>query len=263
MTRTGAENIVDLDAYPIAGGESERHDIVDRARREFSATGFCVLPGFIRPDALARMAAEANDLAPDAYYCRQTHDVYLDAGEESRREETFVGSVACDLLPETALLRTLYEWDPLKGTIAAVLEKPVLHRLADPLGACSINVFGRGGRHGWHFDEAEFTVTLMVQAPAAGGVFEYAPEIRGRRDEAAVIGRILEGDRAEVVELPFTPGALLIFGGRRTLHRVTPVEGDKLRLVPVLCYSTDPDQQNSDDVRRLFWGRTTAMAASA
>ena len=66
-----------------------------------------------------------------------------------------------------------------------------------------------------------------------------------------------------MAELPFTPGALLIFGGRRTLHRVTPVAGDRLRLVPVPCYGTDPGQRNSDGVRRLFWGRTTAMAAAA
>ena len=124
MTRVGAENIVDLNAYPIGGPGSHRAQrLIDRARREFSETGFCALPGFIRPDALTGMAAEANDLAPDAYYCRQSHDVYLDAGDENRPQETFVGSVACDLLPEAALLRTLYGWDPLEDFIAAVLQK--------------------------------------------------------------------------------------------------------------------------------------------
>jgi len=260
----GAEDIVDLNAYPIADDDDDAaRRLVAEACGQFDDTGFCVLPGFIRPDALADMVAEANDLAPLTYYCRQSHDVYLGTGEHGPLEETFVGSVAYDLLPDTALLRALYDWDPLKDFIAAVLRKPVLHRLADPLGACTINVFCRDGRHGWHFDEAEFTVTLMLQAPARGGVFEYVPNIRGRRDEAAVVGRILDGDRGGVVELPFTPGALLIFGGRRTLHRVTTVAGDRLRLVPVLCYATRPDQRNSDDVRRLFWGRTTAIAATA
>ncbi|NKB77500.1 MAG: hypothetical protein GKR96_10780 [Gammaproteobacteria bacterium] len=67
---------------------------------------------------------------------------------------------------------------------------------------------------------------------------------------------ILDGDRGRVVELPFSPGALLIFGGHQTIHRVTKVRGPKPRLVPVLCYSETPNQQNSESVRQLFWGRT-------
>ena len=60
----------------------------------------------------------------------------------------------------------------------------------------------------------------------------------------------------------FTPGTLLIFGGQKTIHRVTEVKGTRPRLVPVLCYSVVPDLKNSDEVRKLFWGRTGRETAA-
>ena len=40
--------------------------------------------------------------------------------------------------------------------------------------------------------------------------------------------------RSQVVEWPFSASTLLIFGGQQTLHRVTRVSGNHLRLAPVL-----------------------------
>ena len=223
-----------------------------------------MLPGFIRPEAQPLLAAQANAVADRAFFCDSSHNAYLDdasvSGHNSQAsmlmEETCVGSVAYDNIGQNSMLRQLYLWDPLTDFLAAVLGKDRLFRSSDPLGACSINVFSDGGRHGWHFDESEFTITIMLQPPESGGEFEYVPGIRGTDDETDRLTRILNGEREGVVELPFTAGTLLIFGGRDTLHRVAPVRGDKLRLVPVLCYSESPEQQNSIAVRKLFWGRT-------
>ena len=30
----------------------------------------------------------------------------------------------------------------------------------------------------WHFDNSEFAITLLLQAPEAGGVFEYVRDLR-------------------------------------------------------------------------------------
>ena len=216
----------------------------------------------------------ANVRIGDAWFCKSTHNVYLTqnglgngnpgtpAGDVAgRQERTFVGSVPYDRIGEESLLRRLYLWDPLKNFVGAVLGQSRLHRFADPLGACSVNVFVDGGEHGWHFDESEFTVTLMLQAPESGGSFEYVPRIRGREDERAMVGAVLEGDRGHVLELPFTAGALLIFGGRQTLHRVTRVSGARPRLVPVLTYGERPGLKNSEAVHKLFWGRTGTESA--
>ena len=223
-----------------------------------------MLPEFLRAEALDILTEEVNGCIGDAWFCDGTHDVHLvqdvpgaPAGDVvGRQERTFVGSVPYDRLGEDSALRRLYLWDPLKDFVGLVLGNPRLHRFEDPLGACSLNVFVEGGEHGWHFDEAELTVTLMLQAPESGGAFEYVPHIRGSEDEAAIVAAVLDGDRDRVLELPFTAGTLLIFGGRQTLHRVTRVGGSRPRLVPVLTYADQPGLVNSEAVRMLFWGRT-------
>lgn len=265
-----AADMINLDRYPIASPERHENQLfAQQCRQQYQQTGLCILPDFINPQAQAILSEEANSISHQAYFCQSTHNAYLTEHDPSldtedvahRQEQTFVGSVAYDLIAEDAFLRRLYLWDPLKDFIAYVLGKEKLYRFADPLGACSINVFVEGGEHGWHFDESEFTVTLMLQAPQSGGSFEYVPQIRGTQNEKAIVSKVLDGDRSGVFELPFTPGTLLIFGGQQTIHRVTRISGTRARLVPVLCYSEQENLQNSDAVRKLFWGRTGYEAA--
>ena len=280
-----AARMVNLEHCPIDDPDSIRGAAFARACRErYLDEGLCVLPEFLRPEALEVLAEEANERLGDAWFCRSTHNVYLtkdSTGNDApdapdvpgdldapdvpgapvrdvaeRQERTFVGSVPHDRIGDDSSLGRLYRWDPLKDFVGAVLGKPRLHRFADPLGACSVNVFVDGGEHGWHFDESEFTVTLMLQAPESGGAFEYVPRIRGRADEQAIVAKVLDGDRSQVLRLPFTAGTLLVFGGRQTLHRVTRVSGARPRLVPVLTYAERPGLKNSEAVRKLFWGRT-------
>lgn len=257
------EQLVNLDRYPVSRpGSPQWTALTNRCREEYQTQGLSLLPGFIVPDALDALAAEANAVSHNAFFCQESHNVYLKedcSTSESLRDKpqsTFVGSVPYDCLAEGSALRALYNWDPLKEFIGAVLGKTTFHRFADPLGACSINVFVDGGEHGWHFDESEFTVTLMLQSPDHGGEFEYVPQVRGRADEEEIVTSVLLGDCRRVEVLPFSAGALLLFAGRQTMHRVAPVRGATPRLVPVLCYSELPDQRNSDAVRKLFWGRT-------
>jgi len=260
-----AADMVDLQRYPIADlATAEGTAFANQCRQQYLETGLCMLPNFITPATQRILTEEANNISGEAYFCRSTHNAYLTeensslpAGDVARKQEqTYVGSVPYDLIAEDAHLRRLYCWDPLKDFIGYVLGKTEFYRFADPLGACSINVFVSGGEHGWHFDESEFTVTLMLQAPESGGAFEYAPKIRGVANEKDIVASVLDGDRSQVVELPFSAGTLLIFGGQQTIHRVTRVDGERPRLVPVLCYSERQNQKNSEAVRKLFWGRT-------
>lgn len=257
-----SESLVNLERYPLTSLSSERGiGFIDDCRQAFSDNGLCELPGFVSEQGLASLAREATAVIDHAWLCSNTHNAWLGDPQsaepktvQARAETTRVGSVPFDQIGVD--LKSLYSWDPLKEFLTAVLGKDVLYRLADPLGACSINVFDDAGVHGWHFDEAEFTITLMLQSPQSGGAFEYVPQIRGNTDEENQVSRILDGDRHGVNELPFTPGTLLIFGGRETIHRVTDVSGATPRLVAVLCYADAPDIKNSPEVQRLFWGRT-------
>ena len=264
MTISAAE-MVDLQRYPIADlASTESREFALQCRQRYQDTGLCMLPDFITPAAHEILTAEANAITSQAYYCKGTHNAYLTGTDPNvsaddvsqRQEKTFVGSVAYDQIAEDTCLRQLYLWDPLMDFIGFVLGKNEFYRFADPLGACSINVFVEGGEHGWHFDESEFTVTLMLQAPESGGAFEYMPQIRGLANEKELVSGVLNGDRSQVIELPFSARTLLIFGGRATIHRVTRVDGKRPRLVPILCYSEQKDLKNSETVRKLFWGRS-------
>ncbi|MCY3769958.1 MAG: hypothetical protein OXG56_11445 [Gammaproteobacteria bacterium] len=257
---------INLGKYPFYGAdESLEDEFIADCRQVYRRTGICELPEFILPSALDILAGEASQWMDSAYFCDNSHNAYLDTPDcpkgpgsvEHTMERTVVGSIPYDRIDPGSLLNQIYLWDPLKDFIGRVLGKSPFYRFSDPMGACSINVFVEGGEHGWHFDESEYSVTLMLQSPEQGGEFEYVPRIRGMENEQSMVGSVLHGNRSGVENLPFVPGTLLIFGGKQTLHRVTRVSGPTPRLVPVLCFAEEPGRVNSEKVRKLFWGRAT------
>ena len=254
---------VDLARYPLDRPESAQYrQLVDRCAASFRDNGVALLPGFLTDAGLDAMQHEAERLVDLAFFCRSDHDVYLntdgfDDGTVHRSLSTNVGSIANDYLDPAGALQQLYDSSWLPAFVADVVGAEKLYPSADPLGAVSINVFGTGDGHAWHFDESLFTTTLMVQEAERGGHFEYVEGLRDEDfDNQAGMNLVLDGDEQSVQRLPFSAGTLSIFRGRHTMHRVTEVEGSRPRLVPVLTFATEPGYRNSDEVRQLFWGRT-------
>jgi hypothetical protein len=71
---------------------------------------------------------------------------------------------------------------------------------------------------------------------------EVAPRIRSADDERHDdVARVLAGDRAEVVRLEMTPGTLLVFEGRNSLHRVSPISGPVDRMVGLVAARDHPE----------------------
>jgi len=258
--------LIDRARYPIDRlREPQGAAFLERCRAQLRTEGVCTLAGFLTTEAVAAVAAEATRALPSAFFCENTHNAWLEPDDgrfppdhpRRRRLATNVGSVAFDRLPADGPLRRLYGWDAMTDFVGAVLDRSPFYRLADPLGAVSINVFRPGDAHAWHFDESEYTTTIMLQEAETGGAFEYVPGIRPADDgDHGAVGRLLDGERVGIRRLPFGAGTLSIFGGRRALHRVTEVGGSRPRLVAVLCYNSRPGVTNSDEVRMLFWGRT-------
>jgi hypothetical protein len=162
------------------------------------------------------------------------------------------------------LLRKLYEWNATLEFVAAVLAKPRLFRHPDAMAALNINVHGQGQGLGWHFDRAEFAVTLSLQQNDQGGIFEYAPNLRSGSDENyAGVAQILDGASDTVCELQAPPGTLSLFRGRYSLHRVTPGLGPRKRLMAALSYVAEPTHPFSAYARKLFYGREIALSEMA
>jgi hypothetical protein len=170
--------------------------------------------------------------------------------------------IAYDLIPEGAAARALYEWEPLRSLISEVLEQRPLFRFADPMGALNLTAMHAGDVQGWHFDSTDFVVSLAIQSSRAGGLFECASRIRSEHEpHYAEVARVLAGEAAERVEvLPMTPGTLMIFEGRHSLHRVSPVEGDTPRFVALFAYDTRPDTVSPALLRQVRYGRTRPVA---
>jgi len=266
-----AEGVIDLERYPVLelASPTALAAIAD-ARASLAQKGVAILPGFVRPEALPGIVAATARLVPDAYYEDVTVGTpYLELPDESYPEghprrtpiHSRTSVIAYDLVPAEHPVRQLYEWDPLLDWIAEILERRPLHRFADPLGALNLTSMGEGDRQGWHYDSTDFVVSLAIQASEEGGLFECAPRIRSEADESydAVAG-VLAGDAEGVEVFPFTPGTLMIFQGRHSIHRVTPVAGATPRLVGLLAYDTKPGTDSSELLKQVRYGRTTALA---
>jgi hypothetical protein len=260
------EHLIDLGRYPVHDLDSgPGRAVVDRARVQLAATGAVELPGFVSADGVTALVAEAENLAPRAHHSEGVGTAYLEYPDFSLPDDHprltwghyAVGAVAYDLIPEDSLLRKIYEWPPLLGLVEAILDRGSLYRYADPFGALNLAVMGEGDELQWHFDQTDFVVSLAIQTAETGGEFEVAPRIRTSEDERYDrVSEVLAGDRADVVTLPMTPGTLLVFEGRHSLHRVSPIGGSRRRHVGLLAFDTVAGAQGSELLRESRYGRT-------
>jgi hypothetical protein len=255
--------IVDFERYPIGQDGRFGSRIVERCRSELANDGACQLDGFMRPAAAQVVLHEAEALSGQAFRTDAAHNAYFTEviaggaqadprGVSLHSSKRSLGYKYCGA---TSPLRILYEWDGLVAFLKDALDLTDLYRDADPVGACSVMFYDEGDELGWHFDNSEFAVTLMLQECLEGGKFEYVPGIRTADTENFVAVRaVLDGARAPVRSLETGPGTLTLFRGRYSLHRVTPVRGATRRVNAVLAYASTPGHRLTPLTRRLFYG---------
>jgi hypothetical protein len=206
--------------------------LVADSRRQLGETGAVEFPGFVTAAGVEALVADAEDLACRAHHSEGLGTPYLelpaDGWPAEHPRQTWsryaVGAVPYDAIPRSSPLRQLYEWEPLCDLVEAVVDRGPLHRYADPFGALNLAVMGEGEELQWHFDQTDFVVSVAIQTADSGGHFEVHPRIRTENDERYDdVAAVLAGSRAGCVTLPMTPGTLLVFEGRNSLHRVSPV----------------------------------------
>ncbi len=264
MTAFG--DVVDLDRYPLHEPYGPGLELVERCREELRAEGAVKLDGFIREAALGRLVAQAAEAAPFGHPNDEAHNAYFSELDESLPADdprailvrSAQKAVAMDLLPPEFGARVLYFSDEMTRFVAAVVEVDPIYRSADPLDGCNMTVYEAGDELGWHFDQSEFSVTLMIQRAERGGDFEYVPMIRTPGDERReAVSAVLRGSREGVRELLSEPGTLAFFRGRYSLHRVSPVEGETPRMNSVLTYARDPEHRLNELAQQMYYGRTS------
>lgn len=256
--------LVDTVRYPL-----DDVAVTGAAHVQFAAEGVCILPGFLRDEWLPALIAECDALAPLAHRSSVRGTPYLAPpsngfpADHPRRAvlPTSLEAVAYDLFPTDSLLRRLYESDALMAFVAAVLDQPVLHRYADPFGALNLSVMRAGDTLGWHFDMTDFVVSIALQSSTSGGDFLNAKQLRAVDDERYDdVAAVLADDAASplVRVEPMQAGTLMLFNGRTSMHKVSPIEGDEPRYVALLSYDTKPGTDSSEGLKLTRYGRLPA-----
>jgi hypothetical protein len=259
-----AEDLVDLDRYPIHAPGPLLEALIARTRAQMEAEGCAVLPGFVRAEHIAELVAECDRVAPAAHRNFNHTNVYFSADRpelppthpQRRFYERSNAFVPADNFGADSLIRRIYEWPAFAPFVQRALGQARFYRYADPLADVIVNLAEAGGGFPWHFDTNNFTVTLALQNATRGGEFQYSPHLRTPQDENyAGVERVLDGDATLVRTLHLAPGDLQLFKGRYSLHRVAPLGGDVMRYVAIYSFAEEPGMVGSPERTRQLYGR--------
>ncbi|MEQ8357612.1 MAG: 2OG-Fe(II) oxygenase [Kiloniellaceae bacterium] len=253
-------DVVNLERYPL-DSEGLRAECKDRLDQD----GALVLRDFLTPSAIASIQREGEENRHLAYYTVSGHNIYLappdpdypDDHPRNRQVTSSKGCIATDQVPAGSALHTLYDAPEFREFLCAVLDEAGLYEYADATSSINLHYAGAGQELGWHFDNSSFATTLMIQEPESGGEFEYVKDVRDADSgdmNYALSGKVLDGEVPRKT-LSMDAGTLVLFRGRNSMHRVTPVTGHRKRMLVVLAYNTRPGIPLSESARMTFYGR--------
>ena len=254
------DDLINLEKCPI-------HDAAFRAKTKaaLDRDGAVCLDQFLTSKALKQMVTAGREEQHRAYYTKGTHNVYLTPKNDelaqdhifNRQVTSSKGCITTDQVPEDCGLHDIYFDEGFQSFIADIVGEDKVYPYDDPLSSINIHYASSGQELGWHFDNSSFAITLLLQKPVAGGVFEYVRDLRdadaGEMNFSGV-EKVLDRD-VPIETLDITPGTLVLFRGKNSMHRVTPTEGDVTRMLVVLAYNNVPGVALSENARMTFYGR--------
>ncbi len=252
--------LLNLKSHNIQSAEFQK-----TCRQSLNANGVLVLTGFLSGTALTALQDEARLGREKAYFCAQNHSVYLTPQDMTLASDHAVnrqvisskGCICDDDVSQDSVLRQMYDSPEFRAFVMAVTGQRSLFPYADPLSSINIHYAERGQELGWHFDNSEFAITLLIDKPEAGSRFEYIKDLRnaeaGEMNYEGVT-ELLDG-QVEPTVLSMEPGTLVLFRGRNSIHRVSPNESDKTRMLAVLAYNSQQGVELSESARMTFYGR--------
>ena len=262
---SAVEEIIDLDRYPLHQPDSSAYrDLAEGCRTALHTDGLFDLAGLIRPSAMTRIVQRLRcTIDSDSFTHRRAHNIYflptvpgLSPDHPALRTmETINRTVCADQMVDSELT-TLYEWAPLRLFLAAATDHAELFTMDDELARINVMSYRDGEALNWHFDRSEFTTTLLLQQPTDGGMFEFRRDLRSDAEaNHDAVGRLVAGLDDKVRRHRTEPGALTVFAGHHTAHRVTPTRGERDRVVAVFSYYERPGVVFTSAERMGFYGR--------
>jgi hypothetical protein len=268
------QNLLNLERYPLHDKANPRRlALVDQCKADLVNQLYCVIPEFVLPEALGIMGGEAsrlqsisnhNNALRNCYLHRQTDTSLPEDHPRNLQDRSSVRMIAYDQLPGVSPLKAFYHSDLVRELVAEIVDEGDLFDNEDPYQPANYVCYRNGDESSWHFDsDNSFTMTLMVQPADSGGNFEMSPNTRSLPDQNYEhVSDVLDGRRDDtIVSVGREPGALCIFKGCNSLHRVTPVQGERLRIMGVFVYEFSAGVLGDPEVNSTIYGARVSNAS--
>ncbi len=254
------KEIINANEHPI---NDEKY--IKKCNAQIRNNSILIMNNFLNKDCLGELIDEALKLEDQAFYCSQNHTILLNKKNKSLDPNDPLnievvsdkGCVPHDLLDIKSKLNILYNSSIFKNFLKGVLNLNELYPYKDNLSSINYNYYQKSQQLGWHFDNASFAITLMIQSSDSGGEFEYVSKGRDfNKDfiDKDYIKNILE-KKILPEKIDVRSGTLVLFYGRNYLHRVTPVKSNKPRILVTLNYNEEEGIMLSENARMTFFGR--------
>ena len=253
-------DIINFNKHPI-----EDSSYVNLCRKEILNKSILIMNNFITTKCLNEITLEALNLENRAFYCSQNHTILLEKQNSllNKKDPLNIevksdkGCVPHDLLENDSKLNIIYKSPIFKKFLKNVLNLKDLYPYADSLSSINYNYYQNTQQLGWHFDNASFAITLMVQSAESGGEFEYVSKGRDYNKNyinKSYLKKIIN-QSIKANKINADAGTLVLFYGRNYLHRVTPVTSNKPRILVTLNYNEEEGVKLSENARLTFFGR--------
>ena len=235
----------------------------DKYSEILESEGILIFNSFISNNGLAILQKEANDLKNLSYKSSSEYNVYVSEHDssfsnDSPRNRIMSTSKKCipnDLIPDNSILQKIYDSKIIRSFFKDLLNKNELYPYSDPLSSININYYDKGDALGWHFDNSDFTITLLVKNCKKGGVYEFFNDMRYKdgKEDYAFVEKILD-NRVSGTKVDSFEGDLMIFKGNKSIHQVTAVEAGE-RILVTFNYNEAEGIPLSEQSRKTFFGR--------
>lgn len=231
--------------------------------KKLDEEGILIFNSFINQNGLNLLKEEAANLKSGSYQSQSKYNVYVSEYDDnfsknSPRNRLMMTTKKCvpaDLIPNDSILKIIYSSEVIKSFYCKLLNLDNLYPYEDPLSTININYYDIGDSLGWHFDNSDFTITLLIKNCIKGGIYEFFNNMRYKngKENYKFVEKILDN---EVVgtKIDSLEGDLMIFKGNKSIHQVTAVEKGE-RILVTFNYNIKKGVSLSEKSRETFFGR--------
>jgi len=265
MSKNDLSNLVNLERYPIDRPESpECLSTIEEAKKILKEEGLVVLDGFANPSLVEEVKGFADQNKDNIYTEVSEGNAYICDGDASLPADhpkniimqTQLGVLSYEQIPDEMRLYKFYHNDDIKKFVEKIIGRGEIFRYECDLGSINVAAMGKTDKLRWHFDNSDFVVSIPIQESESGGDYEYVFKIRDENSENYdEVKKLLDGDHSRVKKLVARPGSLVLFEGRYTIHRVTEITGESLRIVGLLGFASEPGVKSSPKLREIRYGK--------